>query len=140
MPKCVICGKKSKNNVCSVRCSDIRYWLESLPHIDLDVEKKMRKHLIRVLLKLPKDALEKVLRSNVFFIFPRAEGQYYYFPRSYNGCHVIFVKVMPNKSGKYIERTIAHEIAHYVLGHRNRGDEKEAEDLVRKWFEKALNK
>ena len=114
--------------------------------------------IVEALSKLPRRVRERVLENVTFVVFASEQlgtGAVYQFQRSSKEAKKIgddyFVTVklpliflnfvgMNKKSKRYQMSTIAHEIAHYVLGHFNKGgtshsgkDEKGTDDLIEKW-------
>jgi len=114
--------------------------------------------IVETLSKLPRRVRDRVLENVTFVVFASGQlgtGTVYQFTRSSKETkklgddYFVTVKLpliflnfvgMNKKSKRYQMSTIAHEIAHYVLGHFNKGgtshsgkDEKGTDDLIEKW-------
>ena len=104
--------------------------------------------IAKTLLKLPRKVREKVLDQVCFIIAGEAQGTVFKF--QFNepqpiGKTLFFILLnfaeMKQDSEDDKMRTVAHEIAHFILGHDaliDSGGEKEADDLIEKWGFKRI--
>jgi len=100
----------------------------------------------KTLLKLPKKVREKVLDAVCFIITGDAEGTVFKFhlpvEKTFSFILLNFT-LMKEKIEDEKMRTVAHEIAHFILGHGidskgGKKAEKTADDLIEKWgFKRA---
>jgi len=118
----------------------IHYELWTLPG---SISERVSGLIIKVLYKLPKRIRDRVL-ENVFFISIGGEGRYENFSATVTIEHLIILNIPLRYSDKTTESIIAHEIAHYYLGHTTSGGyakEKAADRLVQKWgFQRSYTK
>jgi len=95
--------------------------------------------LIKTLQRLPSDVREKTIDEVIFFIAGGVRGTYIALNVTYRSVlHFILLNFcdMFNMNEQEIMTVIAHEIAHFILGHIMAGGldhEKEADDLCEKW-------
>jgi len=105
---------------------------------DATVDDQKDKILIaKTLLKLPKKIKRKVLDADILFILPRAVGTLGRLQTPLSFQDFIILNFSHMKRGTEMD-CIAHEIAHFVLGHKNFVDsgsnaERKADDLTEKW-------
>jgi hypothetical protein len=103
--------------------------------------------IVRTLATLPRRVRNKVLERVIFVVFAGGQfgtGAIYEFKESAR-VPIIFLNFtgMQRRSQRYQMSTVAHEIAHYILGHfdysqRSTNAERKADDLTEKWgFEGA---
>ncbi len=97
--------------------------------------------------QIPEETREKVLSEVLFIVCGGISGEYfplYVNNRSIVHCILLNFCEMRKLSESETMTVIAHEIAHYILGHRIRGGksrEIEADDLCEKWgFGRAYQK
>ena len=92
--------------------------------------------IVKTLLKLPKKIKRKVLDNNVLFILMKAVGTLGRLQTPLPFQDFIILNFSKMKKGEEMD-TIAHEIAHFILGHASKmnsgGFEREADDLTEKW-------
>jgi hypothetical protein len=111
---------------------------------------KFYAHVERVLCQLPPDVLDNLVENGTIFFAPDDSfyGRYMVLPSNRAGVRLLYLSpLLLKKEPEVIEYTIAHEIAHFHLGHEEnvsataredaeRG-ELEAEALVRDWFHRG---
>jgi hypothetical protein len=103
-------------------------------------------YLVKVLNRLPADVKEKILNDKTLQLISSRSvieiaGIYFYFDEPIS--HLVYLNGNILKTPEYnIIHTIAHELAHYIVGRGQTGlYEKEAEDLLIKWgFEEESKK
>ena len=120
----------------------------------LPEDEKYRKLIVECLLKLPLEIREKVLDEVNFVMATDSTGGHYFkidvgnptktskvkkLSICVHEIHMILLNfsVMKNKSKFFIMRTIAHEVAHFILEHEGATTdpnvERKADDLCEKW-------
>jgi hypothetical protein len=132
-------------------------WLNSLEGILYDLcvfgdvakeDEKCKLLIAKTLQKLPKEVREKVLDEVIFIIANSCYGTIWNMnlgnEKSMKKTFILLnFTAMRKKSEISKMSIIAHEIAHFILGHGNPltpSSEKEADDLIKKWgFKKAYN-
>ena len=94
--------------------------------------------IVKTIRRLPSDVREKTIDEVILFISGGINGNYIALNVAYRSVlHVILLNFcgMNNLNDQEIMTVIAHEIAHFILGHMTGGEanEKEADDLCEKW-------
>ena len=128
--------------------------------VETDMEHKVL--IAETLLKLPKKVRAKTLHEVVFFMMAGVDGTVFNakFSKACKEKDVMRIgdrfslaieqpiimlnfNSMKKKTKRYKMSTVAHEVAHFILGHHTPGEkskrgEREADDLTEKWgFERA---
>lgn len=142
--ECSICGKIYENSgfngTCSGLCHDIDTWLSGQYIGDNFENEKVKKHIIKVLMKLPEDIRKKIFDNDFKFIIPHRKylGHSYHFSidREKNKAlkvteeefNLIYLpEWLLEFDDDVISHTIAHEIAHIILKHHIQQTDKSPE-------------
>ena len=112
-------------------------------------EDKLRYVVARALFKIPADVVELVVEGCLFFM-PTIEGKSTYLPLSViRGKPIIGVpESLLDEPEEVVDRTIIHEVAHFVLKHKDPAvdgltteeyeeQERRADSLVDQWLQQS---
>jgi len=106
---------------------------------EASTDKRYRRMMIETLLRLPETVRRRVLDEVVFIVMGDVIGHHFNMVlREAQTLNLISLNfhAMRRWSQVKIRQTIAHEIAHFILGHGGHGGldaEKEADDLCELW-------
>lgn len=102
--------------------------------------KKMIKYVLEILTKLPKN-LQEFITKNVWFVTSFEDAWAFTFTgEDFKNKHVIFLSEdLLTQDISQIHWTIAHEVGHVVLGHKNRFYDKFGREKVKKQEKEADN-
>lgn len=94
-------------------------------------KRKMKHHVVEVLLKMPKN-IQAFVSENVWFVTSFEDAWAFTFTGTdFQGKHVVFLSdELLEQDLEQIYWTVAHEIGHVVLGHKNRFFEKFGKDKI----------
>lgn len=97
--------------------------------------------IAETILRVPESVRERVVKDVIFITIGGAYGSGLAMPHSELKILINFAEMEKDELDKEDMRTtVAHEVAHFILGHEGGGreNEKEADDLIEKWgFKRA---
>ena len=101
-------------------------------------KKKMKRHVAEVLALMPQDIIDYIT-ENIWFVTSFDDAWAFAFTgNDFQNKHVIFLSdELLYQSPQQIHWTIAHEIGHVMLGHKNRFSEKFSKKKVEEQEEAA---
>lgn len=95
--------------------------------------KKMKKYVCETLLKMPPEIINKITKTCWFFASMEEAWGFTFTGNDLKNQHLIFLSDELLFQDDYqIQYTIAHEIGHVILGHRNSVLEKQEKEEVKK--------
>jgi len=99
---------------------------------------KMKRHVVEVLAKMPEDIVEKITKTTWFFASMEDAWAFTFTGNDLKGQHLIFLsdELLIQNVGQ-IHYTIAHEIGHIILGHKNSVFAKQSKGEVKKQEKEA---
>lgn len=100
--------------------------------------KKMKLHVCEVLSRMSEDIVEFITSSCWFFASMEDAYAFTFTGNDLVDMHLVFLSdELLNEDLSQIHYTIAHEIGHVVLGHRNSVFEKQSEEEIKKQEKEA---
>lgn len=102
--------------------------------------RKMKRKVCEVLSKMPEEIINYITKNCWFFGSMEDAWAFTFAGNDLKNQHLIFLSdILFFQSDDKIEKTIAHEIGHVMLGHRNAVFEKQTKAEVKKQEKQARN-